>query len=1052
MRHQQPAQRVRKSNTVDQLKRATFEVLEERRLLATITGVAFEDLDQDGERDLPGEPGLADQLVYVDANNDGQFQGPSARTYESVHQPPRAITDNGTTDFDLVVSGFTGSIADLNVGLDITHTYDSDLEVSLISPEGTSIVLFSRVGQSGDDFTGTVLDDDDEDAPSIINGAAPFTGTFKPDGDLTAFNGENANGTWKLRIVDMEQDDVGAVNRWSLTIDNGTGASGELSTRTDESGAYALTVGAGTHVVRTVLPANRTLTAPAVGFHSVTLATADSTATADFGSYRPAYGGAGLLDPSFDTDGILTFNEAGVTSDGHAVAVQEDGKILVGGWIANTTGTTDRKFYLARLNLDGTRDTGFGGGTGSVVTDVSAGDDEIRDIAIQEDGKIVVVGRSNGNFGDFAFARYNADGTLDTSFSVDGIMTVDMNPGAGLGDVATGVAIQSDGKIVATGTATGAGSPNFATTRLNADGTLDTGFGTGGRAVLDPLNGVDVASDVMIDRDGKIVVIGAAVPTAAGGGSYRRWTILRYDTDGQLDTTFDSDGRVTQDFGSAATAEAIVQDSDGRYVVGGLINNVWTVARFNSNGSLDTSFGGAGRTTVPSLRGNTQADYGIAIQHDGKIVFGGYHVTEEAEGQFAAARFNADGTLDENFGLDGTVTTGASGAGGRDLVLQNDGKILLVGGGVGGVTLVRYLNDLPDLPSFAVLDPTTGVLTVTGTAGNDPLELSVTGDTLTARLGTESLTFPTASVTSINVLGLAGDDTLTTSLTTPVPATFDGGEGSNSLVVNGGSWAFNADANGMKVRAANDGAVAFNASQHLGELTLEGNAAATLAPGGGKVLRTGAIALSPTSRLDLGDNDLIVDATAETRAAVLAAIIGAIKSSRNGSPRWSGPGITSSTAAGQPLTGLVAMVNPGITPFAGEPVDADDVLVKYTYNGDVNLDGRINSDDYFRIDSGFLAQPASPTYREGDFNYDGLVNSDDYFLIDSAFLGQGTPLSGEPVAALSVSVSAATAADAATSFSVAEEEAPKKVVKRPAGDSVFAQPQRKRATASRRGR
>ena len=1051
MRHQQPAQRVRKSNTVDQLKRATFEVLEERRLLATISGIAFEDRDQDGVRD-PDEFTVADQLIYVDANNDGQYQGPSARTYAAVHQPPKAITDNGTTDFDLNVSGFTGNIADLNVGLDITHTYDSDLVVSLISPEGTSIFLFNRVGQSGDNFTNTVLDDDDPTAPNIMNGSAPFTGTFKPDGDLTAFNGENPNGTWKLRIVDMEQDDVGVVNRWSLTIDNGMGASGELSTRTNASGAYELTVGAGTHVVRTVLPANRTLTTPAGGSHSVTLATATSTATADFGSYRPAYGGAGLLDTTFDTDGILPFNDAGVTSDGHAVAIQEDGKILVGGWIANTTGTTDRKFYLTRLNLDGTRDAGFGGGTGSVVTDVSAGDDEIRDIAVQEDGKIVVVGRSNGNFGDFAFARYNADGTLDTSFSGDGIATVDMVPGAGLGDVATGVAIQSDGKIVATGTATGAGSPNFATTRLNADGTLDTEFGTGGRAVLDPLNGVDVASDVMIDRDGKIVVIGAAVPTATGGGSYRRWTILRYNTNGQLDTTFDSDGRVTQDFASAATAEAIVQDSDGKYVIGGLINNAWTVARFNNNGSLDASFGAAGRTTVPSLRGNTQADYGIAIQNDGRIVFGGYHVNDAAEGQFAAARFNADGTLDENFGLDGTVTTGAGGAGGRDLVLQNDGKILLVGGGVGGVTLVRYLNDLPDLPSFAVRDPTTGVLTVTGTAGNDQLELSVAGDTLTVRLGAESLTFPTASVTSINVLGLAGDDTLTTALTAPPAATFDGGEGSNSLVVNGGTWTFNADANGMNVTAANDGAITFNARQHLGALTLQGNSTATLTPGGGKVLRTGALALSPTSKLDLGDNDLIVDATAETRTAVLAAVVDRIRAARNATPRWSGPGITSSTAVGNPLVGLAAVTPTGATQFAGEPVDANDVLVKHTYNGDANLDGLINSDDYFRIDSAFLAQPAMPTYSQGDFNYDGTINSDDYFQIDQAFLGQGAPLAAQPVAALSASVSAATAADAATSFTVVKEEATKKVAKRSAENSVFAQPQRKRAAASRRGR
>ena len=132
------------------------------------------------------------------------------------------------------------------------------------------------------------------------------------------------------------------------------------------------------------------------------------------------------------------------------------------------------------------------------------------------------------------------------------------------------------------------------------------------------------------------------------------------------------------------------------------------------------------------------------------------------------------------------------------------------------------------------------------------------------------------------------------------------------------------------------------------------------------------LTLGAGAKLDLGDNDLVVT------GGDLATIEALVASARNAPSRWQGPGIGTHAPAG--VTGL-AVGRQG-----------SDVLVKFTYNGDANLDGRINSDDYFRIDSGFLAQPTDPTYAQGDFNYDGQINSDDYFLIDSAFLGQTAPL------------------------------------------------------------
>ena len=179
--------------------------------------------------------------------------------------------------------------------------------------------------------------------------------------------------------------------------------------------------------------------------------------------------------------------------------------------------------------------------------------------------------------------------------------------------------------------------------------------------------------------------------------------------------------------------------------------------------------------------------------------------------------------------------------------------------------------------------------------------------------------------------------------------------------------------------------VTIPAAQTLTAFTLSGTAAVTLS---GPTLKTSSLSLTGSPRLDLGSGNLIID------GGDLGGVANLVKSSRNSTPRWSGTGITSSAAAANPMTGLAAMLNPGLVTFSGEVVDRDDVLVTHTYNGDANLDGRVNSDDYFRIDSGFLAPPTDPGYRDGDFNYDGKINSDDYFLIDSAFLGQGAPLGG----------------------------------------------------------
>jgi hypothetical protein len=152
----------------------------------------------------------------------------------------------------------------------------------------------------------------------------------------------------------------------------------------------------------------------------------------------------------------------------------------------------------------------------------------------------------------------------------------------------------------------------------------------------------------------------------------------------------------------------------------------------------------------------------------------------------------------------------------------------------------------------------------------------------------------------------------------------------------------------------------------------------------GTPLVTSGLSIDESSQLDLLDHEMIVGGTSETRATRLAAIIESIRTGRNAhEERWKGNGITSSAVADDPLTALAVALRD------------DDVIIKYTWNSDANLDGLINIDDYVQIDTGYLARPEDPTYAQGDFNYDGRIDIDDYVLIDTAYLGQGAPLVGD---------------------------------------------------------
>ena len=369
---------------------------------------------------------------------------------------------------------------------------------------------------------------------------------------------------------------------------------------------------------------------------------------------------AGDLDSTFGGDGtVVTDVGTGRHDRGEDVALQSDGKLVVGGWYQSAS--KGKEFGLVRYNSDGSLDGTFGNG-GIVRTSFGSKDDAITGIAIQSDGKIVAGGYATvSNRLTFAVARYNTNGTLDKTFDGDGKVTTNV---VSLGEEIKDIMIQPDGKIVAVGNAeTASGVTDFALVRYNANGSLDTSFGVGGK-VTTP--GTDGSSAVALQADGKIVVAGSANP---GEGS-----IARYNTNGTLDTSFAGNGLIEATQGVAYRGLAI--QTDGGIVVAANSGPDSHIARFDANGNVDPSMGGDGTATSP-----IDTPYDVAIQPDGKIVTAGQGIYNGDVYPLIVTRSNSDGTLDTTFGSGGVATApmppNATVA--NSLAIQPDGKIVAAG-------------------------------------------------------------------------------------------------------------------------------------------------------------------------------------------------------------------------------------------------------------------------------------------------------------------------------------------------------------------------------------
>jgi len=377
---------------------------------------------------------------------------------------------------------------------------------------------------------------------------------------------------------------------------------------------------------------------------------------------------SGSVDTTFGNGGMITVTFGGVEEEALAIALQPDGKAVIGGF-ADLSGI--RKFALMRLDLNGMLDTSFG--TGGIVNTTfdSSSWDIIGDLVIQADGKIVAA----GGYSAFALARYNDDGSLDTGFGTNGtVRTV-----AGVSQSsAYSVALQPDGKIIAGGWGDQSGPPygtRFTLIRYNSDGSLDTSFGSGGisRTLVDGYTAT--IRSIAIQPDGKIVAAGYAYT-----GSAYDFAFVRFNADGTIDTSFGTNGATIVPIGSGDDiCYAMHLQSDGKIVGAGdtfvsSADSDFAVIRLTSQGALDPSFSAGGIVTTDF--GAENRANGLAIQPDGKLIAAGFAFYQG----FALARYNSDGSLDATFGNGGRVTINDSGLSfARAVAIQGDGRIIAAG-------------------------------------------------------------------------------------------------------------------------------------------------------------------------------------------------------------------------------------------------------------------------------------------------------------------------------------------------------------------------------------
>lgn len=401
-----------------------------------------------------------------------------------------------------------------------------------------------------------------------------------------------------------------------------------------------------------------------------------------------AWSSAGDLDSSFGKSGKLT-TEVSVGRDvGSSVALQSDGKIVVAGWSDGAEDTY--KFAIVRYNTNGTLDRNFGK-QGIIITQIGTANSQAFSVMVQPDGKIIAVGTTNSKETDkdIALVRYNTDGSLDATFGMNGIVITSISVGA---DFVNSAALQQDGKIIVAAHFSNGKDSDVAVVRYNTDGILDAKFGSGGIVTTAIGPGDDEAYGVAVQPNGKIVVVGSSRNTR----NVYNFAVVQFNADGTLDTAFGTGGKVTtvvsslidRLFGGDDEATGIALQPDGKIIVSGHTYKDFTLVRYTVDGRLDDTFHGNGILTIKVSRAKDEAK-NVVVQPDGKIVTVGKAIgslgADKSLGSsgmdVAVVRCNSDGTLDTTFGVGGIVTTaiGESYDVAHSAAIQPDGKLVVAG-------------------------------------------------------------------------------------------------------------------------------------------------------------------------------------------------------------------------------------------------------------------------------------------------------------------------------------------------------------------------------------
>jgi len=360
----------------------------------------------------------------------------------------------------------------------------------------------------------------------------------------------------------------------------------------------------------------------------------------------------GALDATFATIGRRLIDPSSAGHDyGRSVALQSDGKMLITGYSYTIAGW---RLSLTRLNADGTLDNTFGtSGVSSLPWGNGISEDQPLALKILSSGKIMFATfKTNGAFKEFYLLRANADGTIDNTFDSDGIAQFSIGTGD---DLAVNFTETTGGKIYVVGRSNNGTNNDFSIIRLNINGSLDNTFDTDGIKIIDINGGADMVYDVTEQLDGKILMTGGT--TLSGNTNI---AVVRLNTDGTFDNTFDTDGVATFDYqGGEDIGSAIQQLADGKIIVGGwcytvglFTNNNFAVLKLNSDGSIDNTYGISGYSNA-NIGTNDDRALAAGVQSTGKIISATYASQGNSYDMFLS-RYNADGTFDNVFGIGGT--------------------------------------------------------------------------------------------------------------------------------------------------------------------------------------------------------------------------------------------------------------------------------------------------------------------------------------------------------------------------------------------------------------